>query len=206
MSNNKILIHMCCGPCSCYPVKKLRADGIEPVGFFFNPNIHPYQEWLQRLKTAKEFAQKVSMEIHVHEHYQLRDFLKRVINVISDEDSIKFKDGHHARCKICYSWRIYETAKFAAENNFELFTSTLFYSIYQNHELMKSTAETFAKQFGIKFYYEDFRTGWQEGIDISHELELYRQNYCGCIFSEEERFSKDIRKQRKKFFKSGDYA
>ena len=203
--NNKLLLHTCCAPCSCYPVKKLRADGIEPVGFFFNPNIHPYQEWKHRLTTAKEFAEKISMQIHTVEHYQLRDFLNKVYKVVGnvdDEDTIKFNDGNHARCRICYAWRLMETAKFAAENNFEMFSSTLFYSIHQNHELMKSTAEKIAAQVGIKFYYEDFRVGWQEGIDISHELNLYRQNYCGCIFSEEERFSKDIRKNRKKFFKN----
>ena len=201
---NRILLHMCCGPCSCYPVKKLRASGIEPVGFFFNPNIHPYREWQQRLKTAKEFAEKVSMEIHTVNHYGLRTFLERVYNSVAPidgEDTIKFADGHHARCRICYAWRLHETAKFAADNHFVAWSSTLFYSIHQNHELMKSTAEAIAKQVGVEFYYEDFRFGWQEGIDISHELELYRQNYCGCIFSEEERFSSDIRKQRKKYFK-----
>ena len=192
----KILLH------SCYPVKKLRADGIEPVGYFFNPNIHPYIEWQNRLRTAKEFAEKISMQIYTVENYQLKNFLKKVINVVDEEDSFKFNDGHHARCKICYSQRFFESAKFAKENNFDAWTSTLFYSIYQNHELMRSTAEKISRQIGINFYYEDFRIGWQEGIDISHELNLYRQNYCGCIFSEEERFSKEIRKQRKKFFKS----
>ena len=63
---------------------------------------------------------------------------------------------------------------------------------------MKETCEHFAKVYGIAFYYEDFRPGWQEGIDISRELELYRQPYCGCIFSEEERYSKAIRKARRK--------
>ena len=140
-----LLLHMCCGPCSCYPVKKLRQEGIEPVGYFFNPNIHPYKEWDMR-----------------------------------------------------YTWRLEETARFAAEQGFDAFTSTLFYSIYQQHELMKETAEHFAKLYGVEFYYEDFRPGWQEGIDISQELELYRQPYCGCIFSEEERYSRAIRKARKK--------
>ena len=203
MNQNKdLLLHMCCGPCSCYPVKKLRADGFNPVGYFFNPNIHPYNEWKQRLLTAKEFADKVSMQIHTVEHYQLQDFLNKTHKLINEDDSVKFSDGNHARCRICYAWRLMETAKFAKDNNFKYFTSTLFYSIYQNHELMKLTAEKIAKHVGIEFYYEDFRIGWQAGIDISHDLELYRQNYCGCIFSEEERFSKEIRKKRKKFFKS----
>ena len=87
---------------------------------------------------------------------------------------------------------------YAAANGFDAFTSTLFYSIYQQHDLMRRTAEHFAEKYGVAFHYEDFRPGWQEGIDISHELDLYRQPYCGCIFSEEERYSREIRKQRKK--------
>jgi predicted adenine nucleotide alpha hydrolase (AANH) superfamily ATPase len=170
-------------------VKKLRADGIEPTGYFFNPNIHPYTEWDHRLKTAKEFADKVSMEFYADENYRLRDFLKRALPAEAEPNG---------RCTMCYTWRLEETARYAAEHGYDAFTSTLFYSIYQQHDLMKRTAEHFASQYGVKFYYEDFRPGWQEGIDISHELELYRQPYCGCIFSEEERFSKAIRKQKKK--------
>ena len=199
----KILLHMCCGPCSCYTVKKLREENFEPVGYFFNPNIHPYQEWRKRLRAAREFAEKVGMKFFHVNHYGLRDFLEKTSSVagkISDADTFQNADGFHARCKICYAWRLSETAKFAAENNFEIFTSTLFYSIHQNHELMKKIAETFAKQFGVKFYYEDFRIGWQEGIDLSLQLELYRQNYCGCIFSEEERFSKEIKNLRRQNF------
>ena len=185
----KLLLHMCCGPCSCYPVKKLRADGIEPVGYFFNPNIHPYKEWERRLLTAKEFAEKVSMEIQTEEEYLLRDFLKKALPA---------EEVPNGRCRMCYTWRLEQTAKYAAEHGFEAFTSTLFYSIYQQHDLMKERAEFFGKTYGVDFYYEDFRPGWQEGIDISHELELYRQPYCGCIFSEEERYSKALRKARKK--------
>ena len=198
---SKILLHMCCGPCSCYPVKILREKNFEPTGFFFNPNIHPYQEWRKRLRAAREFCEKSEIKfIHVN-HYGLRDFLEKtskVVGKISDEDTFKNSDGFHERCKICYAWRLSETAKFAAENNFEIFTSSLFYSIHQNHELMKNFAEIFAKQYGVKFFYEDFRAGWQEGIDLSLQLRLYRQNYCGCIFSEEERFSKEIKNLRKK--------
>ena len=193
----KILLHMCCGPCSCYTVKKLREENFEPVGYFFNPNIHPYQEWRKRLRAAR------GMKFFHDNHYGLRDFLEKTSSVagkISDADTFQNADGFHARCKICYAWRLSETAKFAAESNFKIFTSTLFYSIHQNHELMKKIAETFAKQFGVKFYYEDFRIGWQEGINLSLQLELYRQNYCGCIFSEEERFSKEIKNLRKQNF------
>ena len=195
----KILIHMCCAPCSCYPVKKLRDENLEPVGYFFNPNIHPYLEWDRRLKTVKEFSEKVDLEIHCDEHYLLKEFLNRALEV--EPESRPPFEKFHPRCKFCYEWRLEQTAKFAAENNFELFTSTLFYSIYQQHDLMKEICERLSKIYGVEFFYEDFRIGWQEGIDISKELELYRQPYCGCIFSEEERFSRELRKQRKKFAK-----
>lgn len=183
----RLLLHMCCGPCACYPVKSLREKGIEPVGWFFNPNIHPYKEWKQRLDTAQEFAAKVKLEMVADAHYQLRAFLGRALAA-----------GDNAgRCRMCYTWRLGEAARYAAENGFSAFTSTLFYSIYQDHGLMKETAEKFAREYGVDFYYEDFRAGWQEGIDISRALELYRQPYCGCIFSEEERYNKALRKKKK---------
>ena len=208
----KLLLHMCCGPCSCYPVKKLRAAGWEPTGYFFNPNIHPYKEWKMRLDTAREFAAKVGLEFLADETYRLRDFLR---GALAAEGEAGAKAAHPVpapalghpgsstgatggRCRFCYSWRLEEAARFAAENGFEAFTSTLFYSIYQDHELMRTTATALAEKYGLKFYYEDFRIGWQEGIDISRELGLYRQPYCGCIFSEEERYNKALRKKKKK--------
>ena len=184
-----LLLHMCCGPCSCYPVKVLREQGIEPTGYFFNPNIHPYKEWDMRLKAAEEFAARSEMKIITDKHYMLRDFLRRALAAEQVENG---------RCRMCYTWRLEETARYAAENGFDAFTSTLFYSIYQQHELMKDTAEHFAKVYGVKFHYVAFRPGWQEGIDMSMEMGLYRQPYCGCIFSEEERYSRELRKARKK--------
>jgi len=184
----KLLLHMCCGPCACFPVKRLREMGIEAVGYFFNPNIHPYKEWQHRLETAKEFSEKVNLEICIDENYQLREFLNKALL------AEKIQNG---RCQMCYTWRLEETAKFAKENGFDAFTSSLFVSVYQQHEVMKETAQIIAKKVGIDFFYEDFRPGWQEGIDISHKLELYRQPYCGCIFSEEDRYSKALRKKRK---------
>lgn len=184
-----LLLHMCCGPCSCYPVRVLRARGIEPTGYFFNPNIHPYREWDMRLKAAEEFAAKSDMRIIADKNYMLRDFLRRALAA---------EQAENGRCRMCYTWRLEETARYAAENGFDAFASTLFYSIYQQHGLMKEVAEHFAALYGVEFYYEDFRPGWQEGIDISREMGLYRQSYCGCIFSEEERYSRAVRKARKK--------
>jgi len=212
----ELLMHMCCGPCSCYPLKKLREKGIEPVGYFFNPNIHPYQEWDKRLKTAKLFAEKTGMKILTDESFRLRDFLRRALAAEGEngmlpqagtqKEAVDFLDSYRPqkdrRCKMCYAWRLEKAAHFAAENGFTAFTSTLFYSIYQQHDLMRQLAEHFANVYGIDFYYEDFREGWQEGIDISLELGLYRQGYCGCVFSEEERYSRTVRKAVKKAHKA----
>ncbi|MBO6179329.1 MAG: epoxyqueuosine reductase QueH [Selenomonadaceae bacterium] len=185
----KLLLHICCGPCACYPVRILTDKGIDFDCYFFNPNIHPYMEWQRRLKTAKEFAKQAEITLITDEHYALREFLSK---------AMKAESAGGNRCAFCYSWRLGETAKYAKENGYDAFSSTLFYSIHQNHELMKKIAEYFAKKEGVEFYYEDFRKGWQEGIDESIERGLYRQPYCGCIFSEEERYSKEIRKQRRK--------
>ena len=206
-----LLLHICCGPCSCYPLKKLRADGIEPVGYFFNPNIHPYQEWDRRLKTAKEFAEKTQMKLLTDEQFLLRDFLRRALAAEKEtaiptagtqEEALRFVESYKNiktdRCRMCYTWRLGQAARFAAENGFTAFTSTLFYSIYQQHDLMREIAKHYAEVYGVDFYYEDFRSGWQEGIDISLDLELYRQGYCGCVFSEEERYSRVMQKAVRK--------
>lgn len=195
----KLLLHMCCGPCACYPVPKLRSEGHEVTGYFFNPNIHPYREFKQRLTTAQEFAQKVDLPIIVDTAYQLREFLQRALTIEKNTDGLNLDN---CRCRMCYAWRLHQTAVYAKENGFEGFSSTLFVSPYQNHEMMKSVAEKVAVAVGIPFVYEDFRSGFQEGTDISLDLNLYRQTYCGCIFSEEERYSNAFKKKRKKKLKA----
>lgn len=129
------------------------------------------------------------MKLHTDEHYALHEFLRRALPA---------EARPNGRCTMCYTWRLQQTARYASEAGYDAFTSTLFYSIYQQHDLMKRTAERFAREYGVSFYYEDFRSGWQEGIDISHDLELYRQPYCGCVFSEEERYSKEYLKRKRK--------
>lgn len=208
----KLLLHLCCGPCACYSLKRLRAAGIEPVGYFFNPNIHPYREWEARLKTAKLFAEKTGMEMIAEGNFRLREFLRRALAAEGDadlspqagtqEEALAFAEAYKQkkdkRCRMCYAWRLEQTARFAAESGCAAFTSTLFYSIHQQHETMRELAEHFARVYGVDFYYADFREGWQEGIDISMAMGLYRQGYCGCAFSEEERYSRAMQKAFRK--------
>lgn len=173
-----LLLHMCCGPCSVYPVDFLRDQGHQLTGWFYNPNIHPYKEFRRRLDTAKEYAEKVGLTMVVRDDYTLEDFLARALNAT---------DG---RCSACYSLRLDEAAKYAKENGFNAFSTTLLVSPYQKHDLIRQIGEAAGVKAGIDFVYHDYRVGWKEGVTKSIELELYRQPYCGCIFSERDRYWK----------------
>jgi predicted adenine nucleotide alpha hydrolase (AANH) superfamily ATPase len=172
----KVLLHICCAPCSIYPLVALRGQGADVTGFFFNHNIHPYQEYRRRLDTVKEYAGKSGLDIIYRDEYLLEEFLAAVA------------DTPTKRCQYCYASRLEATAKAAAEEGFDAFTSTLLYSRYQRHDEIRALGERLATAYGVVFHYDDYRRGWQEGIRISKELGLYRQQYCGCIYSEKERY------------------
>ena len=176
----KTLLHTCCAPCSVSCVEQLRTEGIEPVSYWFTPNIHPYQEYKARRDTLIGYAKQINMELIVQEDYGLREFTCAVA-----------KDIDH-RCGTCYEMRLDQAAKFAAENGFDSFTSTLFVSPYQQHERMAQIAEQVARKWGVSFLYRDFRPGFRSGQQQARELGLYMQKYCGCIFSEEDRYAKQI--------------
>lgn len=181
-----ILLHVCCGPCTIYPLRVLREQGHTIEGFFYNPNIHPYKEFQRRLEALRELADRENFSIELKDKYGLHQYLQRVV----------FHEPE--RCLICYDMRLEETAKNAALMGFEGFSTTLLYSRYQQHDIIRQKGEQLARAYGITFYYEDFRLGWQEGVDRSREMGLYRQPYCGCIYSEQERYDKSFRKQRDK--------
>lgn len=172
----KILLHACCGPCACYPTEKLRADGKQFDIIYFNPNIHPYKEFKHRLATLMEFCEKQQVKLIVNKSYNLEECVRGMLS----EPTV--------RCAYCYRMRLRYVAQYAKEHGYDAFTTTLLVSIYQKHELIKKIAQEVAEEFGIPFYYEDFREGYQRGVDISLELDLYRQPYCGCVFSERDRF------------------
>ncbi|MBW1636662.1 MAG: epoxyqueuosine reductase QueH [Deltaproteobacteria bacterium] len=177
-----ILLHSCCGPCSIYPLKRIQQQGFSVSGYFYNPNVHPYKEFRRRLVAADEYFQKIGVPLIIERKYGLVQFLRAVVN------------NEKKRCSYCYRERLEKTAEKAAEDGFDSFSTTLLYSKYQNHQEIYSLCEKLAENHSILFYYEDFRKGWQEAIDISRELEMYRQPYCGCIYSEQERYDKNYRK------------
>lgn len=181
---SKTLLHTCCAPCSVSCVEQLRTEGIEPIAYWFNPNIHPYQEYKARRDTLIGYADQIGMELIVQEDYGLRGF---VCAVAEDIDH---------RCEKCYEMRLEQAAKFASENGFSSFTSTLFVSPYQQHERMAEIAARAGKKWGVDFLYRDFRLGFRGGQQQARELGLYMQKYCGCIFSEEDRYAKQIARDR----------
>jgi len=182
----KILLHVCCGPCTVYPLRKLRDQGHQVEGFFYNPNIHPYREFKRRISTLVDFAEQTRFSIEIDRNYGLTEYLRQVV----------FQE--EKRCGICYDMRLNQAVKKAVEKGADAFSTTLLYSRYQLHELIRKKCEKLAQTFAIEFYYEDFRAGWQEGIDGSLAMGLYRQPYCGCIYSEQERYDKKLRKKYSK--------
>lgn len=174
----RILLHICCAPCSIVPLQTLREEGHEVTGFFFNHNIHPYQEYQRRLDAVREYARLADLECIILDHYRLEEFLA---NVASEPAK---------RCSYCYASRLDVAASAAAEGGFDAFTSSLLYSRYQRHDEIRKSGEMLAERHGTVFHYDDYRRGWQDGIRISRELGLYRQQYCGCIYSEKERYAK----------------
>lgn len=172
----RILLHICCGPCALYPLAVLRAEGLEVTGLFYNHNIHPYQEYQRRRDAALQMAELERLELIMQDQYQLEEFLA---HVAAEPEK---------RCGYCYASRLDAVARTARENGCDAFTSSLFYSRYQNHDLMRAKAEEAAAHHNVPFLYRDYRPGWQEGIRRSRELGLYRQQYCGCVYSEKERY------------------
>ncbi|MCX7821912.1 MAG: epoxyqueuosine reductase QueH [Syntrophobacterales bacterium] len=181
----RILLHTCCGPCTIFPLKSLREKGFEVFGFYYNPNIHPYQEWERRLEALRQVANLVDdrgpMPLIVGEEYPLEEFLRNVV----------FREEN--RCIYCYTLRLEATARLAKKSRFDAFTTTLLYSKRQKHDLIRGIAENAGRRFSIGFYYEDFRMGWRLGQEEAVKMGIYRQKYCGCIYSEKERFYKDDR-------------
>ena len=177
----KTLLHICCAPCSVSCIDTLRNEGIEPVGWWFNPNIHPVTEYRARRDTLIDYAKSIGMELILKDEYGLRDFVRAIYPNLE------------SRCGVCYEMRMRAAAEYAANNGFDSFCTTLLISPYQDHELLKETAERAGEEYGVKFLYRDFRPRFREGQQRARELGLYMQKYCGCVFSEEERY---IRKKK----------
>lgn len=181
-----VLLHVCCGPCSLVPVLRLRAQGLAVTAFFMNPNIHPLAEYLRRRDAMAHVADTLELPVLWADNtWNIQQWLKDVAGT---------RDTAPERCAYCYSTRLAATCQTAQEHGFTAFSTSLLYSRYQAHAEIAAKGHSLAQENNIHFLYQDFRTGWQEGIDISKKLDIYRQPYCGCIYSEAERYMKSLQK------------
>lgn len=179
----RVLLHVCCGPCSIMPFRELQRGGHTVAGWFFNPNIHPLAEYLRRREGAFFVGEKHDAPMFAPQNeteYGVESWCK---------EAFAFPAG---RCAFCRESRFDSVAKAAKDLGFAAFASSLLYSRRQDHEGMRQAGEKAAAKWGTAFFYQDFRPFWQEGISASKELGVYRQQYCGCVFSEEERYARDL--------------
>lgn len=187
----RTLLHICCGPCALQAVEPLRNEGIEVFGFFYNPNIHPYREYLLRLEAVKVVAERWGFKVIYQDRYELEAFLQSVV--------FREKD----RCTICYHLRLDACARAAKQGRFDSFTSTLLGSTHQDHELIGEVGRAVGKTYGIPFLFKDFRGGKTLSREVSAQWGIYRQQYCGCIYSEKERFFQSKTRRDKKGSEKG---
>lgn len=170
----KILSHVCCAPCFTYVHETMNDDGHTVTGFFYNPNIHPFEEYGKRRDSLVRYAEMKRVAVIYDDEYQIEEFLKGILACKN-------------RCEYCYMDRLERTASLAAEEGFEAFTSTLLISPYQQHDLIREIGEKLSEEHDVPFFYRDFRLGYRDSRRLTFELGLYRQKYCGCIISEYER-------------------
>lgn len=161
---------MCCAPCSVYPVNVLEKENVEFEGFFYNPNIHPIDEFERRKSTVVTFSQLKDIKVHYMDGFMQNEWES-------------FEGEEKDRCFMCYEIRMDAAALFAKENGFDAFTTSLLVSPYQKHDFIRESGERASAQYGVRFYYRDFREGFREGQNGAREMGLYRQKYCGCILS-----------------------
>lgn len=176
----RILLHSCCAPCTLYPFDRLQAEGFTVTGFFYNPNIHPFSEFEKRLQAVSDFYHTAQKRLVVEAAYSVSGFIEAVLG------------PGKRRCEVCWRLRLRAAAAQGRELGADAVTTTLLFSVYQDHDAVAGIGREEAEDAGVEFYYEDFRVGWHEGQRRARELAIYRQKYCGCIFSEEERYKKKI--------------
>ncbi len=172
----KVLLHTCCAPCLIYPLERLRAQGYEAEGFFYNPNIQPFSEYKNRKQAVIDYSRIVNVSV-VYPEYEPAEFFQ----------AVNSKEKNPGRCRLCWQLRLKKTAQLAKERKFDLFSTTLLVSPYQDQGLIKNIGSDISKNEGVGFYYEDFRPGFRKAHEEARIQGIYCQNYCGCIYSEIER-------------------
>lgn len=181
----RLLLHACCGPCTAGTLRTLDHTPWEPVLYWNNPNIHPFTEYESRLGGLLEMGRLRRLPVVVDGDYGVRRFTKEVSRDLP------------GRCVRCYELRLNACAERAAADGMDAFSTTLLVSPYQDQESIRMAGEAAAAQYGVPFLYMDFRPGFRDGQQEARQAGLYMQKYCGCIYSEEERYAKRNARIRK---------
>lgn len=176
----RLLLHSCCAPCSSYVLEYL-SNYFEITVFYYNPNIYPKEEYLKRVEEQKQFisAIKTKHEVKFIEGKYDSDRFYEMAKGLESE-----KEGG-ARCFKCYELRLREAVIMASEGNYDYFTTTLSISPYKNAKKLNEIGEKLSKEYGVNYLFSDFKkkNGYKRSIELSTEYNLYRQDYCGCVFS-----------------------
>ena len=181
MSAKTLLLHACCGPCAIMPVLRLQDEGYRLVLYYRNPNIQPLSEYLRRREALHECSQRLGVELICDDDsWDLPGWVSEQLPRVHSKE----------RCVWCCQSRLEAAWRKAVEIKAEAFSSSLLYSRYQPHEEIAARGRELEAGGASSFLYRDFRTDWQKGIELSKEWGIYRQAYCGCIFSEAERYAK----------------
>lgn len=186
----RVLLHVCCGPCAIMPLRRLLDEGHQVEGFFYNPNIQPLAEYLRRREGAAQVAEQYRLRMHWAVEggdYDTAGWLRRQAAAGAD-----FSPA--TRCPQCWRERLDRAFALAARHGFAAVTTSLLYSRRQRHEEIAALGLDLAGEYGVEFLYRDWRPDWQQGIELSKEWGVYRQPYCGCIFSENDRYARDLQK------------
>lgn len=178
MASNPRLVHVCCAPCLCALLEPLAEDGAAVTAYFYNPNIHPLIEFRRRMKAVQVLADQTHTPLVVDDAYGLNAFLDEIGEVREPPD----------RCRVCYTMRLEATARYAATHAFPAFTSTLLVSPQQDRNTICELGHAAAERHGVAFDDTDRRDRHALGGQEASRRQLYRQRYCGCIFSEHERY------------------
>ena len=173
----EILLHSCCAPCFTVVNRYFRESGYRVTAFFHNSNIHPWKEWKRRLDAMKDYAGLVQVPLVATEDYPLEENVSMLLNASN-------------RCSACFTERLKATASMAAEMGIGAFSTTLTVSPYQDQEMILKAGMAASEAFGIEFIFKDLRDSYRESIEMSRKAGLYRQAYCGCVFSERDRYLK----------------
>lgn len=173
-----ILLHCCCAPCATYTTQWLREHSFEVTAYWYNPNIHPFTEHQNRFESMKMFADRADLPLIIKEGYEMPEYFR---TVAGDEEN---------RCTDCYQMRLGKTAEHARKMGFDAFSTTLLISPYQNQEMLYTIGNSTGLKNDVSFYFQDLRSGYRESQQLAQEFELYRQKYCGCVYSEWERYTK----------------